>query len=158
MAESERKPEPIQQSLRVDCPIEDAFRLFTEELTEWWPLASHSVSGEEAETCEIEPWIGGKVLERTRSGDEWQWGTVTIWDPPNRLAFTWRPISEHDEGQTVDIEFRVDADGTKVTLTHHGWDISGVQDCAPHAEAAANWHVILGVRFSRFVSEQMMMV
>jgi uncharacterized protein YndB with AHSA1/START domain len=145
MTESERKPEPVQQSVRVDCPIEDAFRLFTEELTEWWPLALHSVSGEDAETCEIEPWIGGKVFERTRSGDQRQWGTVTIWDPPNRLAFTWR-----DEGQTVDIEFRVDADGTKVTLTHHGWDVSGVQACALHP--------ILGVRFSCFVSEQMVMV
>ena len=55
MGKSEGKHTPIRQSVHIDCPIEDAFRLFTEGFAEWWPLSSHSVAGEESESCTIEP-------------------------------------------------------------------------------------------------------
>ena len=125
--------EPIRQSVRVDCPIEDAFRLFTEGFAEWWPLASYSMTGEEAESCAIEPWPGGRVFERTRSGEEREWGSVTAWDPPTRLELTW------DRNQTVKVEFQVEADGTRVTVIHTGWRLAGVQ------------------AFAAFVSEQMLL-
>ena len=46
--------------------------------------------------------------------------------------------------QSVEVEFEVEADGTRVTLTHHGWQTSGVPNCA--------------ARFGRFVCEQMLAV
>jgi Activator of Hsp90 ATPase homolog 1-like protein len=149
MRKEKEKPAPIRQSVHVDCPIEDAFRLFTERFDDWWPLASFSVSSDEAEHCEIEPWVGGKVLERTRSGEEHEWGSVTVWDPPERVDFTWRPFTaerdrrgERSNDESVRVEFRVEADGTRVTLTHHGWDWAGVATCVS--------------RFARFVSEEML--
>lgn len=114
MAKAKRKLEPIRQSVRVDCPIDDAFRLFTERLAEWWPLA---------ENCMIEPWVGGRVFERTRSGEERDWGSVIAWDAPQHLEISW------DRGQTVDVEFMVEADGTRVTLLHTGWEAAGVLTC-----------------------------
>jgi len=143
MAEANKAPEPVRQSVHVDCPIEEAFRLFTEEFGTWWPLASHSMSGDEAETCAIDPWTGGKVFERTRSGEELEWGTVTLWDPPRHIEFTWQAAGER-EGQTVDIEFQVEADGTKVTVVHQGWQLGAVPSCAIHAH------------FARFVCEQVL--
>jgi uncharacterized protein YndB with AHSA1/START domain len=154
MAEAEGKHAPIQQSVRVDCPIEDAFRLFTAGFGEWWPLASYSITGEEAENCAIEPWVGGRVFERTRSGEEREWGSVTAWDPPRQVAFTWHPETR-DDHQNVDIEFCVEADGTRVTLTHSGWDRASVQACAARADYQAQWSVILKRCFAEFVSEQM---
>src|SRR6516162_5343432 len=121
MAKAEEKHVPIQQSVRVDCSIEDAFRLFTERFTEWWPLASYSITGEEAENCAIEPWVGGRVFERTRSGEEREWGSVIAWDPPVGLEFTWHPGAPDDPGQTINVEFQMEADGTRVTLIHTGW-------------------------------------
>ena len=59
MAQREN-PEPVQQSVHVDCPVEEAFELFTERFGEWWPKPD------------------GREL-----------GAVTIWDPPHRVAFTW---------------------------------------------------------------------
>ena len=135
-------PPPIRQSVHVDCAIEDAFRLFTEGFAEWWPLASCSVSGDEAERCDIEPWVGGKVLERTRSGEEHEWGNVTVWDPPERVEFTWHPAAPSDDDQTVTVDFRVEADGTRVTLTHRGWQWVGVATCVS--------------RFACFVAEQVL--
>ena len=88
--------EPVQQSVHVDAPVAEAFELFTERFREWWPWAEHG---------EIERW------------------TVTIWDPPHRVAFTWN--SHPDE--TVDVVFAPESDGTRVTLTHHGWQNSGAE-------------------------------
>jgi uncharacterized protein YndB with AHSA1/START domain len=139
MEKAEGKHEAIRQSVRVDCPIEDAFRLFTEGFAEWWPLASYSMTGDAAENCAIEPWVGGRLFERTRSGEEREWGSVIRWDPPQHLEFTWHP---GDRSQTVDVEFQVEADGTRVTLIHTGWDAAGVPACA--------------LRFSKFICRQML--
>ena len=138
MGKEKETPAPIRQSVHVDCPIEDAFRFFTEGFAEWWPLASC----EEAERMEIEPWRGGKVLERTRSGKEHEWGTVTVWDPPDRVEITWHLDSPDGNDQTVTVDFCVEADGTRVTLTHRGWQWAGVATCAS--------------RFARFVAQQML--
>jgi uncharacterized protein YndB with AHSA1/START domain len=155
MAKAEEKHAPIRQSVRVDCPIEEAFRLFTEGFGEWWPLASYSITGEQAESCAMEPWAGGRVFERTRSGEEREWGSVTVWDAPRRVELTWHPGTRGDDRQTVDIEFSVEADGTRVTLTHSGWDAAGVQACALGANCAAQWPAVLELCFAEFVYQQM---
>jgi uncharacterized protein YndB with AHSA1/START domain len=131
---------PIRQSVHVDCAREDAFRLFTEGFGEWWSMAFSSAGGTDSEFCEVEPWVGGKIFERTRSGDEHDLGTVTVWDPPARVAFTWHP-AEREGNQTVTVDFQTEADGTRVTLTHRNWSLTGVAVCASD--------------FARFVSEQM---
>ena len=92
--------EPVRQSVHVDLPVEDAFRLFTASFADWWP-------GEESER---------RAVDR---------GSVSVWDPPDRIEFSWRR-SDH---QTVNVEFRVEADGTRVTLTHYNWQLSGMATC-----------------------------
>ena len=111
MGNEKQTHEPVRQSVHVDCPVEDAFRLFTESFDAWWP-------GDESERPAVED------------------GSVTVWDPPARIEFTWSRGGE----QTVNVEFRVEADGTRVTLTHHGWKDAGVMSCA--------------ARFAHFVSQQ----
>lgn len=136
MAKAEEKHAPVRQSVHVDCPIEDAFRLFTEGFSEWWPLASYSLA--DSEKCEIEPWEGGRVFERGLSGEEHEWGAVTVWDPPHRVEFTWNPGVQPDHAQTVDVQFSVEADGTRVTLTHGGWHLAGVETCLSRFAAFAS--------------------
>lgn len=121
MAKAEVRLVPIRQSVHVDCPIEDAFRLFTESFGAWWPSSSD---------CEIEPWVGGRVLERTRRDEAREWGRVMAWEPPRRIEFTWEPDGRGDGSQTVDVEFTAEADGTRVTLIHTGWEFAGVEACA----------------------------
>jgi Activator of Hsp90 ATPase homolog 1-like protein len=141
MGKENETPAPIRQSVHVDCSIEETFRLFTEGFGEWWPLPS-CAEGEKAGHIDIEPWRGGKVSERTRSGKEHEWGTVIAWDPPDRVEFTWHPGRPDDSDQTVTVDFRVEADGTRVTLTHYGWQWAGVATCAS--------------RFATFVAGQML--
>jgi uncharacterized protein YndB with AHSA1/START domain len=156
MPQAERKQNAIRQSVRVDCPIEDAFRLFTEAFGEWWPLALYSIRADEAETCAMEPWVGGRVFERTRSGEQHDWGSVIEWDPPERVKFSWDPAGVGDRNQTVDVEFSADADGTRVTLIHTGWETSGVAVCALRTDHGAMWSALLEHFFSVFAAEQML--
>ena len=135
---------PIRQSVHVDCSAEDAFRFFTEAFGEWWPLESCSVAGEDSQQCAIEPWVGGRVFERMRSGEEREWGSVTAWDPPRRVEFTWHPGAPRDDRQMVTVEFGVEAGGTRVTLTHSGWHLAGLAVCSAQTS------------FARFIAEQTM--
>jgi uncharacterized protein YndB with AHSA1/START domain len=133
MAERKENQEPIRRRVYVDCPIEDAFRLFTQHLAEWWPFA---------DDCAIEPWIGGRLQERTGSGEERNLATVTVWEPPERIAFDWHSEPDSGASQSVEILFRTDAYGTEVILTHLGWETTGIQASAT-----------MGA-FARFVCEQ----
>ena len=142
MARLEEKQAPIRQTVRVDCPIEEAFRLFTEGFENWWPLSRYSADEEDPGACALEPWDGGRIFERAQSGEEREWGEITVWDPPDRVEFTWHPGGARDRDQTVEVEFRPEADGTRVTLTHRGWQLAGVETSA--------------ACFARFVCEQMM--
>lgn len=82
---------PLVKNVTVKAPPDAAFRRFTAEIGAWWPLGSHSVGGQDAETVTMEGRAGGRIVERIRGGRECVWGTVTAWDPPRRVAFTWHP-------------------------------------------------------------------
>jgi uncharacterized protein YndB with AHSA1/START domain len=66
-------------------------------------------------------------------------GRVRIWEPPERLAFTWRNANFGPAEQTeVEVEFKATSSGTLVTVTHRGWSAlrpdhparHGLQDAA----------------------------
>ena len=39
---------PVEKSIQVALPVEAAFKLFTQGLSTWWPLAAFSVGGGDA--------------------------------------------------------------------------------------------------------------
>ena len=108
----EKNNNPVVHSVWVDCDIAEAFRLFTEGFSEWWPREA---------LCEMEPWSGGRLFERTAKGEQ-EWGSITKWEPPRVLEFTWYPGRQEDSSETVQVAFQVEADGTRVTLIHRGWN------------------------------------
>jgi uncharacterized protein YndB with AHSA1/START domain len=112
----------IRKSLDVHVPVETAFRVFTEEIGSWWPLASKSVALEDALDLVIEPGVGGRVHERTRDGGENLWGEVLAWNPPHGLTFSWHPGRAAETRQEVEVWFTPAGDGTLVELEHRGWE------------------------------------
>ena len=154
MPQTNDRLEAVQQSVVVDCPIEDTFELFTKAFGDWWPAALYSHSGEDVDTCVMEPWLDGRVFERTRSGEEVLWGSILEWDPPQHLRFSWNLSGrDQDDREIVDVRFDVDADGTKVTVVHSGWELSGVAVNAIQMQGAAMWPAVLTQFFLRFVGE-----
>jgi uncharacterized protein YndB with AHSA1/START domain len=112
----------ISKEIAVGVPVEVAFRVFTEEIATWWPLATKSVGQEETQTLVIEPHEGGRVYERVRGGEEHEWGEVLVWEPPHRLAFTWHPGRAPGTAQELEIHFTASGDETLVELEHRGWE------------------------------------
>jgi uncharacterized protein YndB with AHSA1/START domain len=115
----------ITKTVTVNAPVEKAFRVFTEEVATWWPFEGHSVSDTEAETVVIEGRVGGRMFERSRSGEEFLWGTIQVWEPPHRFATTWHPGRDEQTAQELELRFSSEGAQTRVELEHRGWERLG---------------------------------
>ena len=117
--------EPVRKTVEVGCTVAKAFRLFTDEIDSWWPLATHSVGQSDAQACFFEGREGGRIYESGGDGSIHLWGTVTAWDPPARVVFSWHPGRDASTAQEVELSFSECAGGTRVDLEHRGWEILG---------------------------------
>lgn len=133
----------IRKSVTVACSIEDAFRVFTEEIASWWPLATKSVGQEEAVTLVVEPRLGGRVYERVRSGEEDEWGEILVWEPPHRFVFTWHPGRAPETSQEVEVRFSTSGEETRLDLEHRGWEQLVATGAEIPAHYASGWEEVL---------------
>lgn len=117
--------EPLRLSFEVACPVEHAFATWTARTTLWWPL-SHTATGERGYAVRFEPRVGGRIFERKPGGEEIEWGEVTAWEPPTRLAYLWHIRTTRARATDVEITFtRRDEGTTLVEIIHGGWDRLG---------------------------------
>jgi uncharacterized protein YndB with AHSA1/START domain len=140
---------PLVKSVMVPLAPSEAYRLFTDRIAEWWPLAGHSVSEERARTCVFNARVGGRIYEVRDDGVESEWGRVTAADPPHRVAFTWHPGRDPETAQSVEVHFVAEGDGTRVTLEHRGWQRLGERAARDRAGYDTGWGFVLGDRYRR---------
>jgi uncharacterized protein YndB with AHSA1/START domain len=142
----------VRQSVHVDLPPSEAFRLFTDGIGEWWPLEEgYSYGGDRADSIFLEPVVGGRFFERFVDGDELQVGTVLSCLAPDRIVFTWR--SPEWPGDTeVEVHFVPDGAGTSVLLEHRGWERLGPDGAAIAAQWANGWPRVVGAFAARAAS------
>jgi uncharacterized protein YndB with AHSA1/START domain len=138
----------LRKTIEVAAAPDRAFRLFTEGMAGWWPVRTHSVGEDRAETVIFEPGVGGRIYERTLDGDEHVWGTVTAWEPPGRVVFTWHPGRGPDTEQDVEVRFEPSGTGTRVELVHTGWERLGDRAAAVRENYDGGWDIVLGERFA----------
>ena len=145
-------PEPI--ILSVDLPVAPAhaFDAFAARFADWWPTITHSVSRDAATACRMILEPGGAVEERAPDGNWHRWGSIASVEPGCRLRFTWHPGREPESAQWVDVSFEPLGAGSRVTLTHGGWEVLG--DIAPilRQEYAAGWRYVFGSVYAGFAS------
>jgi uncharacterized protein YndB with AHSA1/START domain len=134
----------VRKTLTLAVTPERAFEVFTAGVATWWPLRTHSVAEENAETVIIEPKLGGRFYERAVNGTEHEWGVVTAWEPPGRFACTWHPGYAEAEAQDVDVRFVPDGDGTRVELVHTGWERRGDKGRRMAEEYDSGWDYVFG--------------
>ena len=92
---SERSPgDQARVSVLVKADPAAAFRVFTEEIDQWWRRGvKYRIAGDRRGIVHLEPRAGGRLLEsfETPSGPRViETGRVTTWEPPSRLVFEWR--------------------------------------------------------------------
>lgn len=138
----------LRKSVTVAVPPGEAFALYTERIATWWPLRTHSVTEEGAETVVFEPGVSGRIYERAKDGTEHLWGTVTVWEPPERLVYTWHPGRLEPTRQLVDMRFLPDGDGTRLEVVHTGWEELGSEARATYASYDSGWEYVLGERYT----------
>jgi uncharacterized protein YndB with AHSA1/START domain/uncharacterized protein YciI len=111
---------PIRRAVIVAAPVETAFAVFTDDFGDWWPLDQHSA----LEAGGTVAMTDGEIVEVSASGQQAHWGSVLVWEPPHRVAFSWHPgHPPSDRNSQVDVRF-TDLDGqTLVVLEHSGWEV-----------------------------------
>jgi uncharacterized protein YndB with AHSA1/START domain len=140
---------PLRMSFEVACPVEHAFSVWTAEISTWWP-PDHTVTGRRDLAVVLQSGVGGRIYERTPEGVEHDWGEVTVWSPPTRLAYSWHIGRDRADATEVEIRFLAQGDGaTRVEIEHRGWErlgrdaddrrqqnLAGWQALGPHFQAA----------------------
>jgi uncharacterized protein YndB with AHSA1/START domain len=135
--------EPLRLSFVVACRPEHAFATWTRKASSWWPI-EHTASHESGTEIVFEPREGGRIFERTPSGDEIEWGQVVAWDPPRRLRYLWHIATEPRNATDVEIVFRELPDSsTQVEIEHSGWDGLGELGQAWRDANHAGWDGVL---------------
>lgn len=121
-------------SLRVAATPERAFTAFTRDIALWWrPNALFAFTRERTGVLAFEPRLDGRLTETYADGAQFEIGKIVRWEPPRRLAFTWRQAS-FTEHQQTEVRVRFDAVGaeTRVTVEHVGWDAIPQKHAARH--------------------------
>lgn len=147
---------PVVKTLIVPCTPEKAFHYFTADLGQWWPLdrisivAGRSGFHERPATALFESRVGGRLFERSAAGEEHLWGTVTAWDPPRGLAFAFHPGRDAKRAQTVEVTFSAVPEGTRVVLTHKGWENLGPNAGPLHDEYDSGWEAVFTTAYGNY--------
>jgi uncharacterized protein YndB with AHSA1/START domain len=131
-SEADAADTSVRLSVRVDTDIDRAFRVFTEQMSTWWP-PEHHINAAPMAAALLEPRVGGRWYELGTDGSECEWGVVLAWEPPRHVAVSWHLDGdfrrwEPDMARTsrVDVRFRSIEDGsTIVELEHSGLDHHG---------------------------------
>jgi hypothetical protein len=133
---------PLRREIIVDADPDLAFAVFTERIGEWWPLHAFSVHGAGATVAFVDRGLGSAIVESSPGAADAVWGTVTRWDPPDSVAFTWHPGKEAEAASQVSVAFEP-ADGkTLVRLEHTGWEIFA-EPAAAREEYGHGWPAVL---------------
>jgi uncharacterized protein YndB with AHSA1/START domain len=125
-------PNSVRKVVRVQAPLEIAWRVFTEQIGTWWPLASYKIGKVKAVDAVIEARVGGRWYERGEDGSTCDWGSVLAWEPPGRLVLSWDITADwqYDPKLKTEIELRFFAEGenaTRVELEHRHLDRFGAR-------------------------------
>ena len=122
----------VRKVVCVRAPQAVAWRVFTEKMCTWWPLAYYKIGKANAVDAVIEPHVGGRWYERGNDGTTCQWGSVLVWEPHSRLVLSWDISADWQFDPTLgtEIEIRFSAEGaerTRVELEHRHLDRYGAR-------------------------------
>jgi uncharacterized protein YndB with AHSA1/START domain len=151
---------PIEGKITVNVPVEQAFAVFTESFTAWWPHQYHIGQSEVAEVI-LESHEGGRWYERGVDGTECDWGRVLAWEPPSRVLFTWQINGnwqfDPDPAHASEIEVRFHADSpaqTTVVVEHRYFErLIGGEGVHGAIRSGGGWPALLD-SFAHMVKDQ----
>ena len=131
---------PVVRAVTVRRTPEDTFRLFTGDIGAWWPMERHSVFGATARV-DVE---GAEIVERSVEGERSVWAEIIESSPPRLLVLSWHPGTDPEKATRIEVSFAPDGDGTRVELTHTGWEALGEGAQEARHSYDEGWLLVLG--------------
>jgi uncharacterized protein YndB with AHSA1/START domain len=125
-------PNSVKKSINIQAAQDIVWRVFTEKMRTWWPLAYYKIGKANAIDAVIEPFLGGRWYERGDDGSTCDWGTVLVWEPYSRLVLSWDISADfqYDPNLKTELELRFipeGRNGTRVELEHRYLDRYGAR-------------------------------
>jgi uncharacterized protein YndB with AHSA1/START domain len=121
----------VRRQIVVNAPIDDAFATFTSRFGDFKPAEHNLLAAPIAETV-FEPRAGGHIYDRATDGTECHWARVLVYEPPQRVVFswdigpTWQVEIDPDNTSEVEVRFtEEDPHRTRVELEHRNLDRHG---------------------------------
>jgi uncharacterized protein YndB with AHSA1/START domain len=151
----------VRHQMVVDAPIAQAFAVFTERFGDFKP-PEHNLLGTPIAETVFEPRVGGHIYDRGVDGSECRWARVLVYEPPDRVVFSWdigpQWQIETDPDQTSEVEVRFIAETpqrTRVELEHRNIDRHGPgwQAISEGIGGDAGWPLYLN-RYATLISEE----
>ena len=87
-------------------------------------------------------------------GSKYVWGEVLAFERGRRIRFSWHPGREPASAQWIEVTFVAAAGGSRVTLTHGGWEALGEIGPLLRQEYVPGWRLVFGQRFADFASRE----
>lgn len=135
--------EPLRLTFDVNCAPAHAFDVWTRQLGRWWPK-DHSVTGDPGLSIVLEPFVRGRIYERTPDGAEHDWGEITLWEPPSRFGYLWHLRQDRADATEVEVRFAALPDGrARVEIEHRGWERLGARGPDLRNRTTAGWNGLL---------------
>jgi len=121
----------VRRQIVVEAPVDRAFHVFTQQFGAFKPPEHNLLATPIAETV-FEPRVGGHIYDRGTDGSECHWARVLVYDPPQRVVFswdigpTWQVETDPDRTSEVEVTFVAEGSGrTLVELEHRHLDRHG---------------------------------
>jgi uncharacterized protein YndB with AHSA1/START domain len=121
----------VRRQIVVEAPIDKAFAVFTERFGDFKPPEHNLLASPIAETV-FEPRVGGHIYDRGQDGSECHWARVLVYEPPQRVVFswdigpTWQVETEPENTSEVEVLFTAEGpERTRVELEHRNLDRHG---------------------------------
>jgi uncharacterized protein YndB with AHSA1/START domain len=120
---------PVRKSIIVKASQARAFDVFTRGLDRWWPK-THGIGNTPLVQSIIEPFTGGRWYSKHEDGSEAVIGHMLIWEPPQRVVFSWEINAMWKSDLTVASEVEVNfnpesASTTRVEVEHRKFEMMG---------------------------------
>lgn len=120
----------VRREVQIHRSQDQAFRLFTAGMGDWWPLGRCHFGLAPAVTIVMEPKAGGRWYERGDDGSEAPWGETLVFEPSRRVVLGWRVDSDwtYDPAVRSEIEVNFVAQGPSdclIRLEHRSLEQMG---------------------------------
>lgn len=116
----------IREAVEVPSTPAEAFELWTAGINRWWkPGTRYWNDGRRAKGLRFEPRLGGRFIEvyDEATGEGLEIGRIKVWEAGRRIVYTWREAGwKAGEITEVEVRFEPAGTGTRVTVTHSGWE------------------------------------